>query len=173
VGARPGHPRPARRRLAKLRVIAVKISSYGVLVRVCAAASGPTALVLLRAASRLFAGWASVGCCCLQEPASPPTWPVVAALQIFLGLVFDMFDGVQQTRATEAMPEACGSAVSAFALALFLGQSAGPPAFGRALAVVGCRGGFTAAGTLMLAASRWNQRGLAPSPQPTDLAAIT
>ena len=45
-----------------------------------------------------------------------PTWPVVAALQIFLGLMFYMFHAVLQARATEAMPEARASAVSAFAL---------------------------------------------------------
>jgi len=95
-----------------------------------------------------------------------PTWPVVAALQIFLGLMFYMFHGVLQARATEAMPEARGSAVSAFALALFLGQSAGSLAFGGALAVVGYRGGFTAAGALMLVVALWSWRGLAPSPQP-------
>jgi predicted MFS family arabinose efflux permease len=93
-----------------------------------------------------------------------PTWQVVAALQVFLGLMFYMFHGVLQARATEAMPEARGSAVSAFALALFLGQTAGSLAFGGLLAIVGYRGGFAAAGTLMLAAAIWSWRGLAPAP---------
>ena len=89
-----------------------------------------------------------------------PTWPVVAALQIFVGLMFYMFHGVLQARATEALPEARGSAVSAFALALFVGQSAGSLAFGGLLAMVGYRASFAAAGGLMLAAALWSRRWL-------------
>jgi predicted MFS family arabinose efflux permease len=92
-----------------------------------------------------------------------PTWPVVAALQIFVGLMFYMFHGVLQARATEALPEARGSAVSAFALALFVGQSAGSLAFGGLLAVIGYRASFAAAGGLMLAAALWSRRRL-PEP---------
>jgi hypothetical protein len=64
------------------------------------------------------------------------------------------------------MPEARGSAVSAFALVLFLRESAGSLAFAGTPAVVGYRGGFTAAGTPMLLTSLWSWRGLAPSRQP-------
>jgi predicted MFS family arabinose efflux permease len=112
--------------------------------------------LLLLGGTGLAAGVASL--------AWAPTWQVVAALQVFLGLMFYMFHGVLQARATEAMPEARGSAVSAFALALFLGQTAGSLAFGGLLAIVGYRGGFAAAGTLMLAAAIWSWRGLAPAP---------
>jgi predicted MFS family arabinose efflux permease len=102
----------------------------------------------------------------LAAMAWAPTWPFVAALQVFLGLMFYMFHGVLQARATEALPEARGSAVSAFALALFLGQSAGSLAFGGVLAIVGYRCGFAAAGGMMLIAAIWSWRGLAPPPQP-------
>ena len=95
-----------------------------------------------------------------------PTWPVVATLQISLGLMFCMFHGVLQARVTEAMPEARGSAVSAVPLARFLGQSAGFLALGGTLAVVGYRSGFTAASTLILAAALCSWRALAPSPHP-------
>ena len=77
--------------------------------------------------------------------------------------MFYMFHGVLQARATEALPEARGSAVSAFALALFVGQSAGSLAFGGLLAVIGYRASFAAAGGLMLAAALWSRRRL-PEP---------
>ena len=94
--------------------------------------------------------------------ALAPSWPVAAALQVVLGLLFYMFHGVLQARATEVLPEARGTAVSAFALALFLGQSAGSLAFGGVLAFVGYRWGFAAAGALMLLAAVWSWRGLRP-----------
>jgi predicted MFS family arabinose efflux permease len=47
---------PLGDRLGKLRVVAVALTLYGACVMACAAASGLTALVLLRAASGLFAG---------------------------------------------------------------------------------------------------------------------
>ena len=91
--------------------------------------------------------------------ALAPSWPVVAAIQVALGLAFYMFHGVLQTLATEALPEARGTAVGAFALALFLGQSAGSLGFGLGLTVVGYRGAFAfaAAGVLILAL--WARRG--------------
>jgi hypothetical protein len=46
--------------------------------------------------------------------------------------MFCMFHGVLQARATKAMPDARGNAISAFALALLLGQSAGSLASGGA-----------------------------------------
>jgi MFS transporter, DHA1 family, inner membrane transport protein len=69
--------------------------------------------------------------------AVAPSWSVVAALQVGLGFAFYLFHGVLQTRATEALPEARGTAVGGFALSLFLGQSAGSLAFGLVLALAG------------------------------------
>jgi MFS family permease len=84
----------------------------------------------------------------------------VAAVQVVLGLGFYMFHGVLQTRATEALPEARGTAVGAFALALFLGQSAGSLAFGLGLAVIGYRGDFALAAFGVLALTVYARRGV-------------
>lgn len=83
--------------------------------------------------------------------AAAPHWAVLAVAQVWLGFAFFMFHGVLQTRATEAMPEARGTAVSAFALALFLGQAAGSVVFGLLLPWVGYGGGFAAAAAGVLA----------------------
>jgi len=104
----------------------------------------------------LLAG--GVGLCLgLLGLAVAPTWPVVVALQVFLGFAFYLFHGVLQTRATEALPEARGTAVGGFALALFLGQSAGSLAFGLVLALAGYGAAFAtaAAGVLALASYAW------------------
>jgi predicted MFS family arabinose efflux permease len=83
--------------------------------------------------------------------ALAPNWPVAAGVQVLIGLTFYMFHGVLQARATEALPEARGAAVSAFALALFMGQGAGALAFGAVLAASGYRFGFvTAAGAMLI-----------------------
>ena len=86
-------------------------------------------------------------------------WAVVAAIQAALGLVFYMFHSVLQVRATEALPEARGAAVGAFALALFLGQGAGSLAFGLGLAAIGYRGAFALAGAGALALAVWARQG--------------
>jgi predicted MFS family arabinose efflux permease len=87
-------------------------------------------------------------------------WAQVAALQAFLGLAFYMFHGVLQVRATEALPEARGTAVGAFALALFLGQGAGSLFFGLGLSTVGYRGAFAAAAAGVLALALWARQGM-------------
>jgi len=84
-----------------------------------------------------------------------PDWRDVALLQVMLGHTFYMFHGVLQARATEALPEARGTAVAAFAMALFLGQSAGSLAFGGLLAVTGYRGGFELAAVGVLVLTAW------------------
>nr|WP_294508947.1 MFS transporter [uncultured Rhodopila sp.] len=89
-------------------------------------------------------------CVGLMGMALTPSWPVAAAVQILIGLTFYMFHGVLQARATEALPEARGAAVSAFALALFMGQGVGALAFGAVLAASGYRFGFAAAAVSML-----------------------
>ncbi len=92
--------------------------------------------------------------------AVAPGWWVVAAVQVALGLAFYMFHGVLQTQATEALPEARGTAVGAFALALFLGQAAGSLAFGLGLAFIGYRGAFAVAACGTLALALWTRRGV-------------
>lgn len=87
-------------------------------------------------------------------------WAQVAALQAMLGLAFYMFHGVLQVRATEALPEARGTAVGAFALALFLGQGAGSLAFGLGLSAIGYRGTFAVAASGVLALALWARHGM-------------
>ena len=86
-----------------------------------------------------------------------PDWHAIAAIQFLLGLLFYMFHGVLQARATEVMPEARGTAVAAFALALFLGQTAGSLGFGAMLALANYRTAFAAisVGVLVLAVWIW------------------
>ena len=86
-----------------------------------------------------------------------PDWHAVVAIQLLMGLLFYMFHGVLQARATEVMPEARGTAVSAFALALFLGQTAGSLCFGATLALANYRTAFAAiaVGVLLLALWAW------------------
>jgi predicted MFS family arabinose efflux permease len=97
--------------------------------------------------------------------ALAPNWQIATATQIAMGLTFYMFHGVLQARATEALPEARGAAVSAFALALFLGQGIGALAFGALLATGGYRHGFMAAAVAMLALTIWCRLRLAVQPQ--------
>lgn len=109
----------------------------------------------------LLAG--GVGLCLgLLGLAAAPSWPVVAAIQPGLGFAFYLFHGVLQTRATEALPEARGTAVGGFALALFLGQSAGALLFGLVLALAGYGAAFLAAGLGVLALAYHAGRGPAP-----------
>jgi predicted MFS family arabinose efflux permease len=73
---------------------------------------------------------------------------------------------VLQARATEALPEARGAAVSAFALALFMGQGAGALAFGALLAATGYREGFAAAALTMAGLTLWCRSRLPRSVSP-------
>lgn len=86
--------------------------------------------------------------------AVAPSWWVVALMQLPCGMAFYMFHGVLQARATEALPESRATAVSAFAMALFLGQSVGALAFGAVLHAAGYGAVFAgaAAATAVLAA---------------------
>jgi predicted MFS family arabinose efflux permease len=77
--------------------------------------------------------------------ALAPHWGVVLAAQVGCGLAFFMFHGVLQARATEALPEARGTAVSAFAMALFLGQTVGSLVFAAVIAIAGYQASFLAA----------------------------
>jgi predicted MFS family arabinose efflux permease len=92
--------------------------------------------------------------------AFAPNWPAAAAIQVAMGLTFYMFHGVLQARATEVLPEARGAAVSAFALALFLGQGVGALAFGAMLGAGSYRLGFMVAGLVMLVGTLWCRWGL-------------
>jgi MFS family permease len=70
-----------------------------------------------------------------------------------------MLHGVLQAHATEALPEARGTSVAGFAMALFIGQSLGAVIFGALIGHAGFATGFLVAafGTALLAVAilRW------------------
>lgn len=71
-----------------------------------------------------------------------PAWWVFIPVEAAMGLGFYMLHGVMQARATELLPQARATAVSAFAFVLFLGQSIGALAMGFAIAHAGYRTAF-------------------------------
>lgn len=83
---------------------------------------GERGLVLL-GSSLLFAGMAAVG---------GPHWPIEALKSLVMGAGFFMLHGTMQTLATQMVPSLRGTAISAFALALFAGQSIGVAIVARA-----------------------------------------
>jgi predicted MFS family arabinose efflux permease len=91
--------------------------------------------------------------------AVAPEWWIIAPVIAATGLLFFMVHGVLQARATEALPEARGTAVAGFAMALFLGQSIGAVLFGVIIAGAGYRTALltAAAGTVGVAFAlrRW------------------
>ncbi|WP_255751427.1 MFS transporter [Roseomonas fluvialis] len=91
----------------------------------------------------------------LAALAVAPAWWVVALLQVPLGMAFYMFHGVLQARATEALPDSRATAVSAFAMALFLGQSAGALAFGAVLHAGGYGAVFALAAAATAGLAAW------------------
>jgi predicted MFS family arabinose efflux permease len=90
--------------------------------------------------------------------AVAPAWWAVALLQVPLGMAFYMFHGVLQARATEALPDARATAVSAFAMALFLGQSVGALAFGAVLHAGGYASVFALAAVATAGLAAWVAR---------------
>ena len=86
-------------------------------------------------------------------------WWVVLVAQLCIGLAFFMFHGVLQARATEALPEARGTAVSAFAMALFLGQTLGALVFAGVIAWADYRVAFLLAAAGVGGLAWWARRG--------------
>ncbi len=87
--------------------------------------------------------------------AAAPGWPVVLAAQVLAGLCFYSFHGVLQARATEALPDARGTAVSCFAMSLFLGQTVGSLVFAAIMAAAGYAVAFALAGLGMVGLAVW------------------
>jgi predicted MFS family arabinose efflux permease len=79
-----------------------------------------------------------------------------------MGLLFFMLHGVLQARATEALPEARGTAVAGFAMSLFLGQSLGAIVFGTLIATAGFRASFVIAALGVLAMALAIRRHVTP-----------
>jgi YNFM family putative membrane transporter len=75
-----------------------------------------------------------------------PNWQSFVPLVIVLGMGYYTMHGTLQTRATEMAPESRGAAISLFAFAFFMGQSAGPIVLGRILQARGYGSAFITAG---------------------------
>ena len=119
---------------------------YSVLVRV----------LLLRLGQRGLVGAGGVlllTCCVIL--ALSPSWPLCAVAIATLGLAFYMLHNTLQTRATEMAPEARGSAVSAFAFCLFLGQTLGVSAVGLGIEHAGYRPLIGVTGVALAALAFW------------------
>ncbi len=93
--------------------------------------------------------------------ALAPHWAVVALLQAAAGFGFYFYHGVLQARATEAIPEARGTAVAAFAMMLFLGQALGSVAAGAVIATADYRAAFALTAAAMVALTAWTMAALA------------
>jgi len=85
----------------------------------------------------------------LALPLSP-TWLAIGPLCVFGGFGFYMLHNTLQTKATEMWPAARGTAISAFAFSLFLGQALGVALFGRAITAFGYNWTFVATGIALL-----------------------
>lgn len=112
---------------------------------------------------RMVAAGGAVQAAALAGLAFAPRWAAVAVLLMFAGLGFYMLHGVLQARATEALPEARGTAVAAFALALFAGQGIGATAFGALIAATDFRLAFALAAPAAVALAFWTRAGLPAS----------
>jgi predicted MFS family arabinose efflux permease len=92
-----------------------------------------------------------------------PSWWVIAPLQAGLGFSFMLLHGVLQTRATEALPEARGTAMATFSMAIFLGQAMGAVAFGGLIVAAGFRPAFLIAAAAVLALALVIRRRVLPA----------
>lgn len=101
--------------------------------------------------------------CVLTVCALATAWWMVAVAQGAAGLLFFMLHGVLQARATEALPEARGTAVAAFSMALFFGQSLGSVVFGGIIVAAGFTTAYLLAGAGVLALAVWIRLALIPS----------
>jgi len=125
---------------------------------------GLGALLYTRLARRMLARWGEAGLLrrgalglagLLAMMAVAPAWWAVAGLQFLLGFAFYMLHGVLQARGTEMLPEARGTAMGAFALALFLGQAVGAVVFAAVISMGGYGAGFGVAAVGALGLAWW------------------
>jgi len=84
-----------------------------------------------------------------------PAWQTFMVVQILLGLGYYMLHAVLQAQATEMLPNARGTAVASFALALFMGQSVGALGMGLLIAHFSYRTAFMIDAALILALAVW------------------
>ena len=93
--------------------------------------------------------------------AFAPIWQMAPLAILILGFSFYLLHNTLQTRATEMVPEARGSAISAFASCLFVGQAIGVWVLGEAIEVGGYQLMLSATGLLLLVLGHWFSRRLA------------
>ncbi len=75
--------------------------------------------------------------CMGMAAAGGPHWPIEALKATVMGAGFFMLHGTMQTLATQMVPALRGTAISAFALSLFAGQSIGVAAVAAGSEIVG------------------------------------
>ena len=92
---------------------------------------------------------------CFALLALARDWQVCVLPIALLGLAFYMLHNTLQTRATEMAPEARGSAVSAFAFCLFLGQTLGVSALGFGIEHAGYRPMIVTCGVALAVLGFW------------------
>jgi MFS transporter, YNFM family, putative membrane transport protein len=97
---------------------------------------------------------------CFVVLALAVSWAVCALAITTLGLAFYMLHNTLQTRATEMAPEARGSAVSAFAFCLFLGQTLGVSTVGLGIEHAGYRPLIGMTGAALAVLAFWFRRRL-------------
>jgi predicted MFS family arabinose efflux permease len=97
---------------------------------------------------------------CFVGLALLPSWHFAPPLVVGLGLGYFMLHNTLQTRATEMAPQARGSAVSFFAMSLFLSQAAGVALAGYVVPAIGFEALFAAAGLGLALLAWWFRRRL-------------
>ena len=125
---------------------------YSVLVRVLVRRLGQRGLVGAGGVMLLL---------CFAALALATDWRLCAPPIALLGLAFYMLHNTLQTRATEMAPEARGSAVSAFAFCLFMGQTLGVSTIGFGVEYIGYRPMIATAGVALAVLAFWFRRRLA------------
>ncbi|MBK8017026.1 MAG: MFS transporter [Betaproteobacteria bacterium] len=96
--------------------------------------------------------------CFFFTAVAPSAW-LAAPFVVVMGFGFYMLHNTLQVRATEMAPEARGSAVSFFALSMFVGQAVGVAVYGWLGEHAGYRGPFVVTGVaLLLLALRFRTR---------------
>jgi predicted MFS family arabinose efflux permease len=100
----------------------------------------------------------------LSALAVLPWVPAALAGCLLLGLGFYMIHSAIQTRVTELVPQARGSAVALHAFCFFLGQSLGPVALGLGWAVVGAGPTLLAAAAGLAGLALWLASQTGPNP---------
>jgi predicted MFS family arabinose efflux permease len=112
---------------------------------------------LLGEARMVFLGGVLMAAALVLAVASP-WWPAFVLVQVALGLGFFMLHGVMQARATELLPNARATAISAFACALFVGQSFGARGMGALIGAMDYPAAFLVQAVCVVAVAAWLAR---------------